>query len=152
MNYRLAVESDLPQLAAHRWDIRTELHGIPPGVDRQEFCAACLDFMRAALESGRWAFWIAEQEGTVVANICIQRIAKLPRPGVLRPEFGYITNVYTRPEFRNQGIGAELMRRVQSWGREEGLEMFILWPSKRSGPFYRRAGFIPSPEALEYLF
>jgi GNAT superfamily N-acetyltransferase len=157
LNYRLAFESDLPQLAEMRWDMRTELHppaeGLPnpPGETREDFTAACLDFMREALASGRWAFWIAEQEGRVVANICVQRIQKLPRPGHLRPEFGYITNVYTRPGMRNQGIGAELMSRAQAWGREVGLEMYILWPSQRSGPFYRRAGFIHSPEALEYL-
>jgi RimJ/RimL family protein N-acetyltransferase len=150
MNFRLAQETDLPQLAALRWDFRAELHGAPAGETRETFAAACLVFLREALAGGRWAFWIAEQEGQVIAHVCVQRIRKLPRPGRLWAEFGYITNVYTRPEHRNQGIGAELMRRVQAWGQQEKLEMFILWPSQRSGPFYRRAGFIPSAQALEY--
>ena len=159
MNYRLAVETDLPQLAVLRWEFRTELYppaeGFPTPAGDQSlagFLPVCLAFLQDALASGGWAFWIAEQEGQIVANLCIQRIPKIPRPGRLKCEFAYITNVYTRPAWRNQGVGAELMKRAQEWGLREGLEFFILWPSKRSGAFYRRAGFIPSPEALEYHF
>jgi GNAT superfamily N-acetyltransferase len=80
----------------------------------------------------------------------VQRIRKVPNPGRLDPEFGYVTNVYTCPEARNQGTGAGLIRHIQDWAREQRLEMLILWPSERSGDFYRRAGFRPSSEALEW--
>jgi len=33
-------------------------------------------------------------------------------------EFGYVTNVYTQPAHRDQGIGRVLMQDVQQWARK----------------------------------
>ena len=149
MIYRLAVESDFAQLAELRWEFRTELHPASPGITRKVFLPVCLTFLQRAYTGGNWAFWVAEEDGRIIANAYVQRILKVPNPNRLDPEFGYITNVFTRPEYRNHGIGARLIRQVQQWGREQRLEMFVLWPSRRSGPFYQRAGFHPGGEALE---
>jgi GNAT superfamily N-acetyltransferase len=150
MNFRMATESELPNLAELRWNFRSEEHTPPEGMTREIFLPVCLDFLRQAYASGRWAMWVAAENGAIIATLYVQRILKIPNPRSLTPEFGYITSVYTVPVWRNQGVGAELMRRVQAWGLQEGLEMFVLWPSERSGRFYQRAGFVPSPEALEY--
>jgi GNAT superfamily N-acetyltransferase len=149
MNFRLAADSDLPELAGMRWDFRTELHPAPQGARRADFISPCVDFLRDALASGHWAIWIAEEESQIVSHIYVQRVRKMPRPGKLFAEFGYVTNVFTLPAYRSQGVGAALMDSVKQWARQEGLEMLILWPSQKSGPFYYRAGFRPSPEALE---
>ena len=74
----------------------------------------------------------------------------MPRSRAAVAEFGYVTNVYTRPAYRNRGIGAALMAYVKEWACQEKLEILILWPSQKAAPFYYRAGFRPSPEALEY--
>jgi GNAT superfamily N-acetyltransferase len=150
MNYRLAADSDLPELAGMRWDFRTEIHPIPEGATRDAFIPPCVDFLRDALASGRWLFWIAEENGQIVSQIFVQRIRKMPRPGKLLAEFGYVTNVYTLPAFRGRGIGAVLMAYVKEWAHQEKLDILILWPSQKARPFYHRAGFRPSPEALEY--
>ncbi len=154
MNFRLAVEEDLPQLAELRWDFRTELRP-PAGViplktvlPRDVFIPACLKFLQHGLASGNWAFWIAEDAGQIISQVCIQIIAKIPRPIELNPRMGYITNVYTRPAYRNQGIGARLMKLSSDWARREGLESLVLWPAKGREAFYERAGFNPS-HALE---
>ena len=57
--------------------------------------------------------------------------------------------MYAVPEARNSGIGSALLRHVTGWARERNLELLLLWPSDRSVPFYERAGFVRSPEALE---
>lgn len=149
MIYRLAVESDFPQLARLRWELHTEHHSPRPGITWEIFLPDCLAFLQRGHAFGNWAFWVAEQDGRIIANAYVQRIHKVPSPRRLDPEFGYVTNVYTCPVYRNQGIGAEWVRHIQEWGREQRLEMFVLWPSKRSVPFYQRAGFRPSDEALE---
>ncbi|MEO7399084.1 MAG: GNAT family N-acetyltransferase, partial [Ilumatobacteraceae bacterium] len=62
---------------------------------------------------------------------------------------GYMTNVYTAPDCRGQGIGSELLAQVTSWAHDNDLEMIIVWPSDRSVPFYARKGFAPSLEVNE---
>lgn len=149
MNYRLAVEEDLPQLAELRWNFRTELQPpagvvVKPSIPKEEFLPACAEFFRQGLRCNQWAFWIAEQDGQVISQVCIQRIHKVPRPNHLHPQMGYITNVYTRPEYRNQGIGAHLMQCACDWAKQEGLDSLVLWPAKGREAFYKRAGFDPS--------
>jgi GNAT superfamily N-acetyltransferase len=56
----------------------------------------------------------------------------------------------TRPAYRGQGIGTQLMTHVLAWAREQDLESLIVWPSAASVRFYERAGFRGSSDMLEY--
>jgi GNAT superfamily N-acetyltransferase len=149
MNYRLAMENDLIALAEMRWDFRMEDNGIIPVVSRQDFMDACASFLSRGLADGRWAYWVAELEGEIVSHIYIQRIYKVPKPNRLQDAYGYVTNVYTRPAYRGQGIGSELLRHVLDWAKEQDLECLIVWPSERSVAFYERAGYTAAHEILE---
>lgn len=149
MIYRLAEFGDAEQLARLRWQFRAELNPQPPPTTWEDFRQVMLDFLRQALADGRWAVWVAEENGVLISQVFIQRIEKVPRPASVQPAFGYVTNVFTLPAYRNQGVGAALMLHVQTWARQQGLEMLVLWPSRRAVPFYRRAGFIHPCEAME---
>lgn len=150
MIYRLATPADFDQLARLRWDFRAEYTADPPPIPWEKFLASMRDFLQEAFAGGSWTVWVAEADGQVVAQAYIQHIRKVPRPAALKRYFGYVTNVYTRPTFRNQGVGAELMRHVQDWAKQEQLEMLVLWPSKKAVSFYERAGFIHPTEAMEW--
>lgn len=76
---------------------------------------------------------------------------KLPRPSAPPGAWGYVTNVYTLPEWRNRRVASELLRRVIEWARAERLELLIVWPSERSVEFYERAGFSTENEVMELL-
>ena len=155
LTYRPATPAEFPQLAELRWQFRAEHDAAHPRFDpsdaaRIEFTAACLEFLRESLTEGRWTFWVAvEEDGTIVSNAYVYRIPKVPRPGRLRGQMGYVTNVYTRLERRGQGIGAQLLGCMQAWARENGIERLILWPAEGRQDFYARLGFGPG-EALEW--
>jgi N-acetylglutamate synthase-like GNAT family acetyltransferase len=67
-------------------------------------------------------------------------------------EIGYITNVHPKEEYRNKGIGTELLERVIGWAKENKIELLFLWPSKRSIHFYERQGFSMKNEIMELEF
>jgi GNAT superfamily N-acetyltransferase len=154
LTIRKGTAADAAELARLRWDHCAE-EGETGGHDLAAFTAEFDAFLPAALRSGRWTVWVAEIDGSLVAHVYIQRITKVPRPG--RPErsaepsarWGYVSAVYAAPHVRNRGVGSALLRRVIEWAREEPLQLLLLWPSERSVPFYARAGFVPSPEAVE---
>jgi GNAT superfamily N-acetyltransferase len=148
MIYRLAVEADLPALAQMRWDFRSEFNP-PDPMPEAEFLPGCLDFLRQSLASGRWAMWIAEEDGQIVAQAFVEVVAKMPDLHHFVRGYGYVTNVYTRPAYRNRGVGAQIMEQVRAWAVERNLESLILWPSTLAGPFYARAGYHPIERALE---
>ena len=148
--YRMAAEADVGALALMRWDFRLEESPGRPRHDQASFLDACSDFLRQGLAEQRWTYWIAQHDALLVAHIFIQRIPKVPKPNRLDDALGYVTNVYTRPGYRGQGIGTQLMAHVLQWAGEQDLESLIVWPSETSVRFYQRAGFQGSSDMLEY--
>ena len=149
MIIREATAQDVSVLARMRWNLRMD--DAPPDDRYPEYEARFSQFLTDALASGRWMAWVIEQEGEILAHIYLQLIEKVPRPGALDQYFGYVTNVYTLPEYRNQGLGAQLMNHVIAWAKARQLEFLILWPSERSIPYYQRAGFEHPREMLELI-
>ena len=148
MDYGIASQEDLPKLARLRWDFRVE-EDETPAVSQTTFIQSCTDFLERGFEAGNWAYWVAKEEGEIVSHVFINTIRPVPRPCNLDDRYGYMTNVYTRPEYRNKGIGTELMRRAMQWAAEEGLELVIVSPSEESLPFYRRAGFSEETDFMQ---
>lgn len=145
---RLADENDLQQLAQMRWDFRMEGAEQTSDAERAEFVDKCAAFLRRGLIEKSWVYWVAEVDGKIVSHVFVQRITKVPKPGRISDEFGYLTNVYSRPQYRGKGVGFELLQRVCKWAREIELEFMIVWPSDSSREFYRRAGFAPEHQAM----
>jgi ribosomal protein S18 acetylase RimI-like enzyme len=79
--------------------------------------------------------WVAEQDGTVVAQAFIRRDSS--RLGI----FG----MWVAPEARRQGIGRALLDAAESWGRSQGSTAEYLSVTERNSAaqhLYRRAGYI----------
>lgn len=146
--YRIAGSADAAALAELRWDFRRENARTPPVHSKDEFLQACSTFFAEGIKRRDWVHWAAESDGMLIACISVYVLVKIPKPDALHDAFGYVTNVYTRPAYRNRRIGSHLMERVVEWAKEQNLEELIVWPSERSIPFYERAGFVEDVEAL----
>jgi GNAT superfamily N-acetyltransferase len=143
MDYRLATVDDIPQLARMRWDFRAEAGEEPiEGADAFERRYAA--FARQALESRAWAYWVAVDGGRIVSHAAVNVVRGVPRPSRKSDQWGYLTDCYTRPEFRRGGVGSELIARVKEWAMTQDLELLLVWPSDDSRSFYERAGFGPA--------
>lgn len=151
MIYRLADKEDAPQLVQMRWDFQMEEREIDPKYDRQAFFEECSEFVEAGISSNDWACWVAEENGDIVSHIYVRRIRKIPKPKRSWDEIGYVTNVYTKPQYRGKGIGKHLMEKVKEWAVECDLELLIVWPSERAVPFYEREGFSVKNEIMELI-
>ncbi|MCH7323362.1 GNAT family N-acetyltransferase [Solibacillus sp. MA9] len=146
---RLATLDDIDALVQMRWDFSEEDNGVS-AVRFEEFDLICRKFLMKAMESGDWYIWVAEAEKEIVSHMYLQLIHKVPRPGKTSdPYYGYVTNVYTRPAYRSQGLGSEIHAAMEKWSKENGVEFLILWPSSDSVPFYEKNGFARCEEAME---
>ena len=146
MNFRQATVDDIPALAAARWAFRLE-GGETPIETEPSFLRRYDAFVRKALESGQWTYWVAEEvDGELVGHMAVCVVESIPRPSRLTDQWGYLTDCFTRPSFRNRGVGAELLRHVARWARSRDLEMLVVWPSDDSQSFYARAGFTRDDE------
>jgi predicted N-acetyltransferase YhbS len=117
----------------------------------EDFVAHFSAFLREALATGRWTSVVADDGGIIVGHAFLEIMDKLPVPGRPNRRMGYVTNVYVEPRLRNSGVGTEVLRKIIELGQDMRLESIVLWPTPRSVPFYRRAGFEPT-NALELEF
>ncbi|MBU5225258.1 GNAT family N-acetyltransferase [Clostridium senegalense] len=148
MIYRLATEKDIQTLSEMRWQHEYEEEGNFQ-ISKKDFIKECNLFLVNGLKTGSWEYWIAEDNNKIVSNIYINRIRKVPKPQKLFAEIGYVTNVYTKIEFRNKGIGSELIKKVKQWALDNKIELLFVWPSERSINFYKRHGFLIENEVME---
>jgi GNAT superfamily N-acetyltransferase len=137
---RLAYEPDVDQLVEMRRDFTWE-DPYPDWSPRAGYDDDCRAFLLDAIAGGRWHIWVAEVDGRIVAHAFVELIDRVPRPIDERAHLAYLTNVYTRPEFRGQGIGARVIRRAQEAAAEADVALMIVWPSDESVEFYEREGF-----------
>lgn len=141
MIFRIADISDVPALAAMRWSFRGEA-GEAPIESQDSFARRYGDFVRTAMQSGVTIYWIAENESRlIVSHMAVCVVRSIPRPSRAIDQWGYLTDCYTLPAYRDQGVGSELLAQASKWAGEHDLEMLLVWPSDRSQDFYARAGF-----------
>ncbi len=148
MVYRQATEKDIPMLSEMRWEHEGEEEGHFE-ISKEDFISECSLFLINGLRNGSWVYWIAEDDNSVVANIYINRIRKVPKPQKLFAEIGYVTNVHTKVEVRNNGIGTKLLEKVRQWASDNKIELLFIWPSQKSLSFYERQGFSIHNEIME---
>ena len=149
MNFRIAEEKDFEQLAKLRWDFRMESVEEKAAMPQEEFIDKCIKFFKEKPQNGYHIYWIAEENGEIVSQVFVHKIDMIPRPCKIEDQFGYITNNYTKPEYRSLGIGSKLLQKVIEWATAEDLELLIVYPSERAIPFYQRAGFKTENEVME---
>lgn len=149
MIIRQAIPGDIPQLAENRWLFRSQLEQPAEQITHEVFIEAMTGFLQRIMPSEYWAIWVAAESEKVIANVYLEVISKLPSVHNLHPSYGYVTNMFTLPEFRCQGIGARLLDEVKAWAADQKLDYLILWPSKASINFYQLHGFTYFNDAME---
>lgn len=142
VTYRLANKADTSALADMRFDFTAEDYSIDASEQaRHEFHHEFLAHASDLFGSDRWAIWVAEVDGEVVSHIYLQKIDKVPRPGRTTYPFYYMTNVYTKPDYRGQGIGGKLLEKANAWLTDQRAEFTMVWPSEGGRKFYEMHGY-----------
>ena len=151
MEIRLANEADYNELALMKWehgvedDIDYGEHNLD-GVNKDEFVEEFFAFLKAHKE---YEIIVAEVNGIVVSAMFVYLIPKLPKPNGNAKYIAYLTNVYTKKEYRNKGIGTQIMNQIKSILIEKKCELLFAWPSDNSIAWYQRNGFSEDNEIFE---
>ena len=144
MEIRLANEADYNELALMKWehgaedDIDYDEHNLD-GVNKDEFVDEFVAFLKSHME---YEIIVAEVNGIVVSAMFVYLISKLPKPNGKAKYIAYLTNVYTKKEYRNKGIGTQMMNYIKSYLIEKKCELLFAWPSDNSIAWYQRNGLV----------
>ena len=136
---RLAAAGDLTALGDLRWRLQT---GDAADFDASAKANFVATFAMAAVNRDpSTQHFVGEKDGHIVAAMTVRRVEKIPEPAKSQAFWGYLTNCYVLPAFRDKSAGSALLQFVRRWAKDEGLEMLVVWPSDRAYPFYERQGF-----------
>ena len=141
--FRQANPNDYQQLG----EIRCLFQG-PQDLDHKEKEAFIKNYQEYLQQVTQWKCWVAEVNNQIVSHIFLYEVPKMPRPQKFYQSWGYIANVYTIEEYRNQGIGQKLMKFVKE--QNQHLEFLLVPPSDASMSFYEKTGFKQAPRWGEY--
>ena len=138
MDIRAATSSDATSLAELRWEFRLEPGG---SSERSHFIEECAAWFERALASAQWTAIVAENKGVLLGCMCLQSIEKVPSPEQHTRHWGYLTNAYVSPNYRNKGVGGQLLKVIVKLALERKLELIIVWPSVEAVSLYESCGF-----------
>lgn len=151
MNIRLAEEQDYLELARMRWlhgeedDTDYGEHNLE-GVDKEVFIGEFAGFLKKTPE---YKAFVAEENGVLVSAMFVYMVPKVPKPNGNARCISYLTNVFTRKEYRNQGIGTALLHCIKEYLLAQKCELIFAWPSGNSVNWYARNGFCQENEIFE---
>jgi GNAT superfamily N-acetyltransferase len=141
MKKRLAEIKDIPILVELRKQQLAD-EGLPTisninlDIDEQ-----LTDYYTSAIGDGSFISWVMENDGELIATsgVCFYDLP--PNYSNLTGRTAYITNMYTKPDYRNKGIAAELLNTVIGEAKSRGYKVIRLHASAQGKSIYEKAGF-----------
>ena len=145
---RQATVDDIPDLVQLR-RVMFEAMGTnnPAELDAMEKAAGT--YFAKAIPCGEFLGWVAiapEGETVSVCGVVIDQHP--PTPGNLSGQIGYVMNIVTAPEYRQQGLARRVTRAALQWLEEQGVQRAALHTTEVGRPLYESLGFEPVPNEM----
>ena len=144
---RAATVEDIEALAELRWQMSTEYQ--EGNVTREEYIAAFCESVRDELARGRYRAWLAEADGQPVACTVLIWWPMPPNVEDLHRRRGYVSSVYTHPDYRRLGLARTLMEMLVAQARALHIGKLLLSSSSMGRPLYLSMGFVVPERGLE---
>lgn len=138
---RKASLADVEVLVTLRMEMRRERENCPLPIPEKDFEELLRSYFSEAVKAGTFISFVAWEDGVPVGCSGLSVVALPPAYGDLSGKKGYITNMYTRKEFRGQGIARQLLDRLKLFAVEAGCSTLALNASDAGYPVYKKYGF-----------
>ena len=86
--------------------------------------------------------YIAEENNEIISSVFLVIIEKPSNPSFMSGKIGNILNVYTKPQYRKQGIAGQLLKLVIDESKGMNLAYLELKSTKEGFNLYKELGFI----------
>ncbi len=143
MNIRKAGKEDIAQLVEMRIGYLK--------VDCEDLTAEQIEtikdqlpeYFERQLGTGILAY-AAEEDGVLVSTVLMVVVEKPANPHFITGKTGTLLNVFTKPEYRRQGLAGKLIDLAIQDAKELNLSYIDLSASKDGYPLYKKLGFTES--------
>lgn len=148
MIIRKIIPADIESIVNMRMRMLVETTDdpMPDGLEKQ-----IRRFVRRHMEDGTCMGVLAEQNGQVIADAVIYLFETMPDEINMVGRTAMLYNVYTIPEFRDQGIMTKMLPVVIELAREAGAVELKMTAAPKAIPLYERMGFRVNEDAMSMI-
>ena len=148
MIIRKIIPADIESIVNMRMRMLDETtdESMPEGLDAQ-----IRRFVRKHMKDGTCMGVLAEQNGQAIADAVIYLFETMPDEINMVGRTAMLYNVYTVPEFRGQGIMAQMLPVVIDLAREAGAMELKMTAAPKAIPLYERMGFHVNEDAMNMV-
>ena len=145
MEYRIGTAQDIPVMCRIRKQQLID-EGIQPEINIDKELQR---FFEKKTADGSLVEWLLEDNGKIVATAAILFIEFPPTYTNQAGVKGYITNMYTDPDYRGKGIASAMLDKLSDEAKKRGVTRLWLHASRLGKPVYRRFGFAETDTFME---
>ncbi len=143
MKLRAAVASDIPQLVQMRLAYLIEDQGEILQEHRKRLEQDLPVYFSKNLNHSLLAY-VAEDKEEVVSTVLMVITEKPGNPHFLSGKTGLLLNVYTKPNYRRQGLAGTLINMAIEDAKKLDLAHIELSATPSGHPLYKKIGFVES--------
>lgn len=143
LNYRKATIEDIDLLTKTRIEVLRAANGLSDDTDMTEVEHQSYEYYRKALHDNTHTAYLVFDGDRFAGAGGISYYQVMPtfhNPGGNK---AYIMNMYTRPEYRRQGIARRMLDILISDAKSRGIRFITLEATQMGKPLYEKAGFVP---------
>lgn len=146
---RKAAAEDIDLLVEWRMEVLHEVFSIPQNQSIYELERENRCYYQRALQNDEHIACFACIGDTVIGcgGICFYR--EMPSPDNPSGKCAYLMNIYTRPQFRKQGVGKELIEWLLEQAAQRNIPKIYLETSEAGKRLYAQIGFLPMQNMMK---
>ena len=150
MDYRKANTNDIQHLVRYRKQQLID-EGLPPNANLNIY-KELSDYFMQSISDGSLISWLAEDNGEIIATsgICFYQLP----PTFSNPtgRVAYVTNMYTLPKYRKQGIASHLLKLIVDEAISLEYKLIRLHASSDGKSIYSKMGFVDTDGFMALRF
>jgi len=148
LNYRKAAAEDIGFLTTTRIEVLRAANGLPGDTDTAEVERRSYEYYRRALCDGTHTAYLAFDGDRFAGTGAVSYYQVMPTIHNPSGKKAYIMNMYTRPEYRRQGIARKMLELLISDAKARGVSFITLEATPMGRPLYENAGFVPMKDEM----
>jgi GNAT superfamily N-acetyltransferase len=141
IHYRLATPEDVQQLIELRILMQVEVNGLTNNDVTTAYLDKVIDYFEEALGTDKYSSVIALEDEYIIAAAGVCFYQKPPSITGGSGIVGYVTNVFTRKEYRGRGVGTQLMNELNELGRKKRIDKLHLGATADGAGIYKSVGY-----------
>ncbi len=140
MNFRQAEINDISQLVEMRLGYLIEDHGFLTEEETTRIKESLPSYFENHLGKDM-SIYVGEEDRNIISTVFLLVVEKPANPSFITGKTGTVLNVFTKSQYRKQGIAGKLMNMMLEDAKDMNLSYVELQATDMGKPLYEKIGF-----------